>query len=67
MSIGFGKSELNEGLIDQTVFEVNWNDEFILSKRHPSKGINFTNFDRNQVNYYMIKKVDFGDIKLLKK
>ncbi|MFD2036343.1 hypothetical protein ACFSKL_16180 [Belliella marina] len=60
MSIGFGSSEINEGLINQTVFEVHWNEEYILAKRHPSKGVNVGDIDRDQVDYYVIKKVDFG-------
>ncbi|MCH7414372.1 hypothetical protein MM213_12810 [Belliella sp. R4-6] len=61
MSIGFGTSEINEGLINQTVFEVHWNEEYILAKRHPSQGVNVGDIDRDQVDYYIIKKVDFGD------
>ncbi|MCH7408057.1 hypothetical protein MM239_01510 [Belliella sp. DSM 111904] len=63
MSIGFGNSKINEGLIDQTIFEVHWNDDFILAKRHPSKGINLADIDRNQVDCYVIKKVNFRDKK----
>lgn len=61
MSIGFGYSEINEGLIDQTVFEAYWNEEFILAKRHPSKGINVTDIERDRVDYYIIKKIEFGN------
>ena len=57
MNIGFGTEELSEGIIEGTVFEVHWNDDYILAKRHPiSKGKDVT-------EYYVIKKVVFGEEK----
>ena len=63
MSIGFGTKEINEGVIDQTVFEVYWNDDYILAKRHPSKGAGINNINKNVIEYYIIKKVLFGEEK----
>lgn len=57
VDIGFGTKEVSEGIIGPTVFEVYWNDDFILAKRHPiSKG-------KKIVEYYILKKVVFGEAK----
>ncbi len=56
MDIGFGNKELSESLIEQTVFEVYWNEKYILAKRHPE-------FKENKqlTEYYIIEKVIFGE------
>jgi len=60
MNIGFGATDTSEGLISSTVFEVFYDDEYILVKRHPiTKGKEVT-------EYYIIKKVKFGVAKASK-
>ena len=54
IDIGFGTSELSEGIIGPTVIEVHWDDDFILAKRHPIYK------DDSLVEYYILKKVVFG-------
>jgi len=57
VDIGFGTSSSSEGIIGATVFEVQWDDDFILAKRHPISK------DENLVEYYILKKVVFGKAK----
>lgn len=57
MDIGFGTPESSEGLVENTVFEVHWNEKYILAKRHPAK------FGKTVTEYYVIKKVKFGEAK----
>ena len=56
MDIGFGNKESSEGLVDPTVFEVYWNEKYILVKTHPD-------FLENRLltEYYVIEKVRFGE------
>lgn len=56
MDIGFGNKESSEGLIDPTVYEVYWNEKYILVKTHPDIIEN-----RNLTEYYVIEKVKFGE------
>lgn len=63
MDIGFGTSEVSEVLVKQTVFEIHWNDEFILAKRHPSEGLNYESIIRHDIEFYIIKKVKYGEEK----
>jgi len=60
MSICFGTSDFNEGIIGQTVYEVHWNDQYILAKRHPS---NLGSKKKEVTEYYILKKVIFGEAK----
>jgi hypothetical protein len=60
MDIGFGTSDLSEGIIDPTVFEVHWDEKFILVKRHP---LNLGQDAKSVTEYYVIKKVKFGEAK----
>lgn len=57
VDIGFGTNELSEGVVAPTVFEVHWDDDFILAKRYP------VSKDENMVEYYILKKVVFGEEK----
>ncbi len=52
VDIGYGytDSEGSEGFIDQTVFEVYWNDDYIIAKRHPS-------LEEKKTEYFVVKKV----------
>jgi hypothetical protein len=63
MDIGFGTSKSSEGLVNQTVYEVHWNEQYILAKRHPS---NLVPLKKNITEYYIIKKVKFGEAKASK-
>jgi len=63
MSIGFGTAEISEGLIPQTVYEVHWNDKYILAKRHPSE---LFEKSKTVTEYYVVKKVKFGEAKASK-
>lgn len=54
VDIGFGNSSSSEGIVGPTVFEVYWNNDFILAKRHP------VSKEKNLVEYYILKKVVFG-------
>lgn len=58
VDIGYGytDSEGSEGFIDQTVFEVFWDNNYIIAKRYP-------NLDKKIIEYYIAKKVK-DDIKL---
>lgn len=56
MDLGFGTEESSEGLIPPTVFEVYWNDQYILVKTHPDFPDN-----RTLTDYYIIEKVVFGE------
>jgi hypothetical protein len=54
MDIGFGTSDLSEGIIDPTVFEVHWDDLYILAKRHPlNLGVN----SKSVTDHSIIRKV----------
>jgi hypothetical protein len=54
MDIGFGTTGSSEGLIEPTVFEVHWNDLYILAKRHPlNLGVN----SKSVTDHYIIRKV----------
>lgn len=63
MDIGFGKKDGSEGIVDQTVFEVHWNDLYILAKRHPLEGVGNDGINRDSTEYYILKKVKFGEAK----
>lgn len=63
MDIGFGTSDISEVLIKQTVFEVHWNDNFALVKRHPSEGITHEFIEKNIIEYYIVKKIKYGEEK----
>lgn len=65
MDIGFGEKDGSEGLIQQTVFEVHWDNSHILAKRHPS-GFGSPEIDRSITEYYVVKKVKFGEDKASK-
>jgi hypothetical protein len=58
VDIGFGNNNSSEGLVDPTVFEVYWNEKYILAKTHPDFIDN-----RNLTEYYIIEKVIFGEKK----
>ncbi len=60
MNIGFGTSEISEEIIGNTVFEVHWNEKFILVKRHPA---NLGDSRKSVIEYYVVKKVKFGEAK----
>jgi hypothetical protein len=60
MDIGFGTSESSEGLIGNTVFEVHWNNKYILAKRHPA---HLGASRKSVIEYYVVKKVKFGEAK----
>lgn len=58
MAVGYGDKRFNVAVVDQTVFEVLWNDSFVLAKRHPSKlGVTIATVDRDSVEYYIIEKI----------
>ena len=59
IDIGYGEENFSEGFIPNTVFEVLWNEKYILVKRHP---INQSNL----VDFFIIKKVK-DDIRLASK
>lgn len=62
MNIGFGNKDGSEGLIDETVFEVYWNEQYIIALRHPPiKGSGGINHDVTE--YYIIRKVILGEEK----
>lgn len=63
MDIGFGKKEGSEGIVDQTVFEVHWDEEYILAKRHPLESPGNDGINRNITEYYILKKVIYGEAK----
>ena len=63
MSIGFGTEVGNEGIVDQTVFEAHWNDDYILAKRHPLEAPGIDGINREITEYYILKKVKFGEAK----
>jgi hypothetical protein len=63
MDIGFGMKDGSEGLIKETVFEVHWNDEYIIAKRHPRDGTGDDGINRSITEYYILKKVKFGEAK----
>ena len=45
MSIYYdGPSDETAGRIDQTVFSVGWNDQYIVAKQHPNNNRTITNF-----------------------
>jgi hypothetical protein len=56
MDIGFGTNGSSEELIGPTVYEVYWNERYILAKTHPD----FPD-DRKRTDYYLIEKVLFGE------
>lgn len=47
---GYSDSEDSAGFIDQTVFEVYWNDDYIIAKRHPS-------LEETKTEYFVVKKI----------
>ena len=42
------------GIVDQTVFAVGWNDDFIIAKRHPSDGSDTNDIDRSVTEFYIL-------------
>lgn len=63
MSIGFGTKDANEGILGPTVFEIHWNSDYILAKRHPLQAPGINGINRDITDYYILKKVKFGEAK----
>ena len=42
------------GIIEQTVFAVGWNSDFIIAKRHPSEGFDTTDIDKAVTEFYIL-------------
>ena len=58
MVVAYGDRSGNSAIIDQTVFEVLYNENFILAKRHPSKlGVNLGSINKDSTEYYVIEKI----------
>ena len=58
MAVAYGDRSRNAAIVDQTVFEVLYNENFILAKRHPSKlGVNLGAINRDSTEYYVIEKI----------
>ncbi|MDO1451904.1 hypothetical protein Q0590_36885 [Rhodocytophaga aerolata] len=57
-------SGVGEGIIGETVFEVGWNDKFIVVKQHPHE---FGEPLNNQItNYYIVKVVHSNHYQTIK-
>ena len=58
MVVAYGDRSRNAAIVDQTVFEVWYNENFILAKRHPSKlGVNLGTINKDSTEYYVIEKI----------
>ena len=63
MCIGFGTEDGNEGIVKETIYEVKWNTEYIIAKRHPLEAPGVEGINRDITEYYILKKVKFGEAK----
>ena len=58
MVVAYGDRSRNAAIVDQTVFEVLYDENFILAKRHPSKlGVNLGTINKDSTEYYVIEKI----------
>ena len=58
MAVAYGDKSFSVAIVDQTVFEVLWNDDFILARRHPSKlGVEVATIKRDSIEYYIVEKI----------